>query len=62
MATESQKRAVAKHRSKLQSLRFDFNLESESDRLILEKFNNLATNYKSKKDLLISLIKKEPLN
>jgi hypothetical protein len=62
MATEAQKRAVAKRRSKLESLRFDFNIEKQSDIEALDKFNALSKEFKSKKDAFIYLITQKNKN
>lgn len=56
MATEAQKRAVAKRRMKLESLRFDFNTQKSSDIEALNKFNQLSKKFNSKKEALIYLI------
>ncbi|MBC9130708.1 hypothetical protein FcAc13_05220 [Frischella sp. Ac13] len=56
MATEAQKRAVAKRRMKLESLRFDFNTQKSSDIEALNKFNQLSEKFNSKKEALIYLI------
>lgn len=56
MATDAQKRAVAKRRLKLKSLRFDFNTEKTSDVEVLNKFNQLSKKFNSKKEALIYLI------
>lgn len=56
MATDAQKRAVAKRRLKLESLRFDFNIEKPSDVEVLNKFNQLSKKFNSKKEALIYLI------
>lgn len=61
MATEAQKRAVAKRRVKLESLRFDFNTEKPSDIEALNKFNELSEKFNSKKEALIFLINREKL-
>ena len=56
MSTEAQKRAVAKRRKKLISLRFDFNVENEADIEALSKFNEIAKGFRSKKDAFLYLI------
>lgn len=56
MATEAQKRAVAKRRAKLESLRFDFNVEKQSDIEALDKFNRLSEQFNSKKEAFIYLL------
>lgn len=62
MATEAQKRAVAKRRLKLESLRFDFNVENPSDVDTLFKFKELSKNFKSKKEAFTFLVKDKYIN
>ena len=56
MATEAQKRAVAKRRLKLESLRFDFNVENPSDVEVLGEFKELSKNFNSKKEAFVFLV------
>lgn len=56
MATEAQKRAVAKRRLKLESLRFDFNVENPSDIEVLGEFKKLSKNFNSKKEAFVFLV------